>query len=67
MTLEDSKNAEIGDRLKTKYDTSIWNKSDEMILIEKSPNYESVTEGAFFNKAKNEVQGGNIQSMDYAL
>jgi hypothetical protein len=65
MTLVNSLKAEIGDTLIANYNNGIWEKNDVCILIEKSPEYEKCTEGQFFNKTKNIIHGGNIQSFQY--
>lgn len=53
--------ADIGDRLIAMYNTSIWNKNDELIIIEKSTICNS-TEATFYHKRLNKICGGNIQS-----
>ena len=66
MTYEKAQKIEIGDRLIASYNMGKWHKGDNCIVVFTEPDFPKFTVGEVFNKSKNEVQGCNFQSLEYA-
>ena len=66
MTYEKAQKIQIGDRIKASYNMGKWNKGDICIVVFIEPDFPMFTVGEVFNKNKNEIQGCNFQSLEYA-